>query len=238
MTEFIHWPAALLTPGEILPNPVPFTRSGGRTINGVEKGKKTDRGFWQIAYVDVVLHDKAQRRAWNAIRTGLNGRSGLLVVPVWSFDTAPYASGAVEADVHAPHSDGTSFSDGTLYQQGTISVRCADETPIGATKIRLRSLAAEADLAGVRFSYGHALYETGPALSISGSIWEVSIFPAVRATIPADADLEFNLPTCLVHLEDDRGMDVSLNAVQITERSVSFVEATDYWSDLAAGLIA
>ena len=238
MTDFIYWPGAMLTPGEILPNPVPYTRSGGRTINGVEKGKKTDRGFWHIAYVNVVLHEQAQRRAWNAIRTGLNGRSGLLVVPVWSFDTAPYASGDYEPDVHVLHSDGTSFSDGTLYRQGTIAVRSAEETPIGATKIKLLSLAAEPDLVGVRFSYGHALYETGPALSISGSVWEVSIFPAVRATIPAGADLEFNLPTCLVHLEEDRGMDISLNAIQITERSVSFVEATDYWSDLAAGLIA
>jgi hypothetical protein len=238
VTDFITWPAELLTPAEILPNPVPFTRTGGRTINGIERGTRTDRGFWHIALLDVVLHEKAQRRTWNAIRTALGGRAGLLVVPVWSFDTAPYASGAFEADVHVPHSDGTSFSDGTLYRQGTISVRSAEYAPIGATKIKLLSLAAEADLVGVRFSYGHALYETGPALSISGSIWEVSIFPAVRAPIPTGVDLEFNLPTCLVHLEDDRGMDISLNAIQITERSVSFVEATDYWSDLAAGLIA
>lgn len=238
MSDFIMWPPELLTPSEILANPVPFTRSGGRTINGVERGTRTDKGFWHVAYVDVVLHETAQRRAWNAIRTALGGRAGLLVLPVWSFDTAPYASGAFEADVHVPHSDGTSFSDGTLYRQGSIAVRSAEEVPIGATTIKLLSLSAEADLSGVRFSYGHALYETGPAISISGAVWEVSIFPAVRAKIPAGADLEFNLPTCLVHLEDDRGMDTSLNAIQITERSLSFVEATDYWSDLAAGLIA
>ncbi len=237
MSDFIHWPAALLTPGEILPNPVPFTRSGGRTINGIERGTRTDRGFWHIAMVDVVLHETAQRRTWNAIRTALGGRAGLLVIPVWSFDTAPYISGQTEPDIYVPHSDQTPFSDGTLYRQGSISINTVENVPIGATTIKLQLLHAEPDLAGIRFSYRHALYETGPAVSISGSVWEVSIFPAVRAPIPAGSELEVNLPTCLVHLEDDRGMDISLNAIQITERSLSFVEATDYWSDLAAGLI-
>lgn len=238
MSDFIMWPAELLTPSEILANQVPFTRSGGRTINGIERATKTDRGFWHIAMVDVVLHEKAQRRTWNAIRTALNGRSGLLVVPVWSFDTAPYSSGDIEGDVLVPHSDGTSFSDGSLYRQGSISVRVVDNVPMGATSVKLQALSAENDLVGIRFSYNHALYETGPANSISGTIWDVAIFPAARAPIPAGSDLEVNLPTCLVHLEDDRGMDISLNAIQITERSVSFVEATDYWSDLAAGLIS
>lgn len=237
MAEFVFWPGDLLPPGEILPNPVPFTRSGGRSINGVERAIRTDRGFWHIAMNQIVLYDKPQRRAWNAIRTALSGRAGLLVIPVWSKDTAPYASGIVEDDVLTTHSDGTPFSDDTLYRQGSIAVRCAERAEIGATKIKLRVLSAEPDLSGVRFSYNHALYETGPAIDISGSVWTVAIFPAIRAPIPEETDLEFNNPTCLVHLEEDRGMAVALNAIGITEHNVSFVEATDYWSDLAAGLV-
>ncbi|MBD9640736.1 hypothetical protein IB277_31045 [Ensifer sp. ENS07] len=223
---------------EIAANPVPFSRSGGRTINGLERTIRTDCGFWSIALNGVMLHSKAQRRVWNALRTGLGGRSGLIVIPAWSWDTAPYASGEFEPDVYVPHSDGTSFSDGTMYRQGSISVRCAEDVPIGATKIRLQVLEAENDLAGVRFSFNHALYETGPAVSITGSTWEVGLFPAVRAPIRANADLEFNRPTCLAHLQDDRGMDVSMNPSMISEHSVNFVEAVDYWSDLAAGLLA
>lgn len=237
MAEFVMWPGDLLPPGEILPNPVPFTRGGGRTINGKERALRTDRGFWHISMNQIVLYEKHQRRAWNAIRTALGGRAGLLVIPVWSKDTAPYASGLIEDDLLTTHSDGTPFSDGTLYSQGSISVRCVAGAGIGATTVKLNILSAEDDLAGVRFSYNHALYETGPAIDISGSTWTVPIFPAVRAPIPSGAGLEFNNPTCLVHLEDDRGMDVALNATGITEHSVAFVEATDYWSDLAAGLI-
>nr|WP_210339585.1 hypothetical protein [Ensifer sp. ENS07] len=223
---------------EIAANPVPFSRTGGRTINGLERTIRTDRGFWSIALNGVLLHTVAQRRAWNALRTGLGGRSGLIAIPAWSWDTAPYASGSIEQDLMTTHSDGTPFSDGTLYSQGSIAVRCAVTAEIGASTVKLSPLSAEPDLAGVRFSYNHALYETGPAIDTSGSVWTVPVFPAIRATIPATADLEFNRPTCLVHLQDDRGMDVSMNPSKISEHSVNFVEAVDYWSDLAAGLLA
>lgn len=91
---------------------------------------------------------------------------------------------------------------------------------------------------GVRFSYKHALYETGPVISVDGDIWEVPISPTVRELIPAGADLEFDRPTCLCRLSDDRGMDVVQDAISKNANpNVSFVEATDYWNRLALGLI-
>lgn len=238
MPEIYYWPAKLLRPREIEPNQVTFSRTGGRTLGGIKRSIRTNRGHWEIAMNGVVLASTAQRRTWNAIRTGLCGSPGLLVIPVWSFDTAPFASGMFDAEHLVPHSDGTPFSDGTLYSQGSVSVRCAESATIGATTIKLNVLAAENDLAGVRFSYNHALYETGPAISIAGATWHVPIFPPIRAPVPAGAELEFNLPTCLVHLMEDRGMDVGYNHItKVNERTVFFEEATDYWSDLAAGLI-
>lgn len=236
VVDFTVWPADLLPAREVEPNPVPFSRTGGRTLGGLERPIRSDKGYWTFSY-RFQLYSQAQRRTWNAIRTQVSGCAGLLVMPVWSWDTAPYASGEIEPEVLVPHSDGTPFSDGSFYRQGSISVRSADAVAIGATSMRLQILQAEADLAGVRFSYNHALYETGPASEVSGAFWTVGLFPAVRAPIPAGADLEFNLPTCLVRLVEDRGLDVSMNPSGISEHSVAFNEASDYWSDLAAGLI-
>lgn len=235
VVNFTHWPANLLPARDIEANPVPFSRTGGRTLGGLERPIRSDKGYWTFSY-RFQLSSQAQRRAWNAIRTQVSGRAGLLVMPVWSWDTAPYPTGEIEPDVLVPHSDGTPFSDGTLYRQGSISVRSVDDVEIGATSMRLRVFDAEPDLAGVRFSYNHALYETGPASLVSGTFWTVELFPAVRAPIPAGADLEFNLPTCLVRLVGDRGLDVSMNPSGISEHGVAFNEACDYWSDLAAGL--
>jgi hypothetical protein len=102
----------------------------------------------------------------------------------------------------------------------------------------LRIIKAAQDLSGVRFSYNNALYETGPAIDIDGDVWTVPISPTVRELIPSGSDLEFDAPTCLCHLADDRGMDVSQDAVGKAVRpNVSFIEATDYWNDLALGLV-
>lgn len=230
MADILVWPAELLTPEECRPNIVPFTRSGGRSLGGVEPATRTDLGYWAIDLVDVATFSMAQRRTWEAIGQKLGGRAGLIAVPAWSRDTAPYVSGGYEPAGLVQHDDDVPFDDDTEYQQGAISVVSDGVTPIGATTIRMRIINAASDLVGVRFSYEHALYKTGPVISVDGDIWTLPISPAVRALIPAGSDLEFDEPTCLCHLADDRGMDAGVNSIEFEQRSLSFVEATDYWA--------
>lgn len=231
--SIIEWPICLLPPQQVSVNLVAYTRSGGRTLGGVEPATRTDLGYWSIDYGNVVMRNRTrdQWRTWNAIRQRLGGKSGLVALPIRSSLTAPYVSGRFEPMTESEHSDDAVFSDGTPYVQGAISVVTEGVTPLGATSIRLRIIKADANLVGVRFSFNHALYETGPVIGVNGDIWEVPISPAVREQIPAGADLEFDRPTCLCHLVDDRGMDIDQNAIsKQSAPSVSFVEAVDYWS--------
>jgi hypothetical protein len=240
MVDIIAWPICVLRPQQISPNLVPFTRTGGKSLGGVERSVRTDLGFWSIAYNNVILQnrDRDQWLTWQAIRQKLAGRVGLVAVPVRSSLSAPYASGAFEATGEVPHDDDTPFNDDTAYEQNAISIVSEGLTPIGSTVIRLRIINAAANLAGVRFSFNNALYETGPAIDIDGDVWTVPIWPTVRELIPSGSDLEFDRPTCLCRLADDRGMDLQADAVKkSTYPSVSFLEATDYWNDLALGLI-
>jgi hypothetical protein len=236
MTDIIAWPPDLLVPEECHPNLVPYTRSGGRSLGGIEPAVRTDVGFWSIDLANIAIYSRAQRQTWTAIRQMLGGKAGLIAVPAWSFDTAPYVSGEFEQPGTVTHDDDTLFDDGTPYIQGAISVVTEGNTPIASTTIRLRVIKAAADLVGVRFSYSHALYETGPVIDNDGDIWTVSISPTVRELIPAGASLEFDMPTCLCHLTEDRGMDGGVNNIAFEQRSVSFTEATDYWNRLALGL--
>lgn len=233
MSTIIEWPLALLTPGAVQASVVPFTRSGGTTLGGITPTTRTDLGFWSIDYGSISLRNRtrAQWQAWQAIRQKLGGRSGLIVVPVRSARSAPYSSGRFESVIETTHSDDTLFDDDTPYVQGAISVVSQGATAVGATSISMRIINADANLVGVRFSYRNALYETGPVTSIDGDIWSVPIWPAVRELIPSGAELEFDQPTCLCHLAEDRGMDVDQNTlVKNSSVSVSFVEAVDYWS--------
>ncbi|MDO5895125.1 hypothetical protein [Agrobacterium sp. Azo12] len=237
MADILVWPKDLLTPLTCEPRVIPFSRSGGRSLGGFDPAVRTDRGFWSIELSDVPVSSVAQRRTWLAIRTALGGRSGLIAVPAWSQDVAPYASGMFEEPVFVPHDDDTPFSDGSLYRQGAIAVQSVGETAIGATVIKLRVINAEDNLVGVRFSYQHALYETGPAIDVDGDVWTVPLSTTIRATIPDGADLEFDNPTCLCHLASDDQMGALVDPVPFERRSVSFIEANDYWNQLALGLI-
>lgn len=240
MADIIEWPFCLLRPGNVSPNLVPFTRSGGRSLGGIEPAVRTDLGFWQIDYGGIYMRNRIreQWKAWQAIRQKLAGRAGLIAVRVPSSFSAPYASGAFEPVSTVPHSDDTLFDDETGYEQGAISIKCEGNAPIGSTTIRLRIIQAADDLVGSRFSFNHALYIVGPVIDVTGDIWTVPISPSVRELIPAGADLNFDRPTCLCHLSEDRGMDVSQDSIgRGTAPDVGFTEANDYWNQLALGLV-
>ena len=234
--NIIQWPVCVLRPQQSAADLVPFSRSGGRTLGGIEPATRTDLGYWAIEYSNIVLQSRNRNewRAWSGIRQALGGKAGLIAVPVRSSLSAPYASGNFEPTADVLHDDDTLFDDDTAYVQNAVSIKSEGVTPVGATSISLRIINAAADITGVRFSYEHALYETGPVIDIDGDVWTVPISPTVRALIPAGSDLEFDRPTCLCHLADDRGMDITQDAVSKgASPSIAFLEATDYWAALA-----
>jgi len=233
VSEILAWPSSILKPLEVQADVVAFSRSGGTTLGGLQRVVRTDRGWWSIAYRGVLLSTATQRRLWNGIADHCGGMAGLLAVPVWSFDSAPWPAGSVNGRILTPHSDGSSFGDGGLYSQPAIGVQMAATAALGATSVTLRLGFGIEDLAGVRFSYQHALYRTGFPTLIDGDEWTVPVSPAIRAPIPADAELEAGLPTCLVRLASDREMDVNFSRGGVDRRDVAFVEAADYWNDLA-----
>jgi len=233
----IVWPEALLSPLECRAYIVPFTRSGGRTLGGTKPSTRTDLGHWRIDIAGIPMHGAAKLRTWDAISAYFGGASGRIAVHAWAMDKAPYVSGKEEPLVDVWHSDDSPFSDETPYQQNAISVVSVGATPIGATVMSMRLINGAADLSGVRFSYDHALYETGQVVSVEDDIWTVRITPSVRELIPSGADLEFDRPTCVCNLLEDDGMQRSMTAERFERVSVSFIEDTDYWNRLALGLI-
>lgn len=235
MSDIIQWPGALLSPLECRSYLRPFTRSGGRTIGGIKPSVRTDLGHWRIDLVGIPMFGTDKLRTWDAIDTYLGGSSGRIAVPAFAMDSAPYASGTEEDGISLSHSTGAPFSTGAEYLISPISVIAVGVTAIGATVMSMRIIEGAADLSGVRFSYQHALYKTGQVLSVAGDVWTVRVSPSVRQLIPAGADLQFHRPTCICNLAEDDGMQRSINADRFERASVSFVEDTKYWADLAMG---
>lgn len=239
MSEILIWPHELLQPSDTLADVVPFTRSGGRAIGGAKPAYRTDLGHWRIDLQNVAISSPDHRRAWDAISVYLGGSSGRIAVPIWTLDSAPYVNAECgwEDDVLVPHSDGTPFSDGTLYEQSPIAIKSVGVTAIGATVMSMRIINGAPDLAGTRFSYNHAAYKIGQVLDVAGDVVTVRTTPSIAALIPAGADLEFHRPTCVCNLVSDTGMRRGMRSDGVEFLSVSFIEDVRYFNDLAAGLI-
>lgn len=236
MADIIHWPSKLLKPQSSPFDVRPFTRTGGRSLGGLTRSTKSDRGWWVGSYNNILFRrgNFDQQRTWNALRVALDGSSGLVAVPVCS--TALWAGMDIDKfPVHElPHDDDTFFDDDTGYAQGNVRLEMASFAPIGSPIVTLRLWDLDR-VDGVRFSYQHAMYETGRVLARpTSNTFQVEVFPAVRAPIPADALLEAERPTVLCHLASDSEMDRDPGGAY---PSVGFVEAVDYWNDLARGLV-
>lgn len=242
MVDLIHWPYDLLKPATTRIVSNPSSRSGGRTLGGTQRSMRTDRGFWRITLESVGLRSAAMRRTWGAIDTALSGMSGLVVVPAWSHDVAPYAEpdcNRVPDLVETTHDDGTDFDDGSAYAQGLIDIEMAAFAPVGSTVATIRIIAGAPNPAGIRFSYQHALYRTGRVLQeMAADTWRVELSTAVRMPIPVGAKLEADRPTCLCHLSRDDGMSLDFSGFVPDTATVEFVEAVDFWNDLAMGRVA
>lgn len=241
MVDFIHWPASLLTPLSSPFDPRPFSRMSPRSLGGVGRSTRTDRGFWTGSYNSIIFRrgpQFAQRRVWNAIRTALGGMPGLIVVPVCASHVWAAEGFKDFASVITTHDDDTTFDDDTGYSQGVIDIQMASYAPLGATIVTLRLVNAPT-ASGIRFSYQHAMYETGRILAqTSEDTFQVEVFPAIRMPIPAAAQLNADRPTVLCHLASDTEMDIEFPAANMPRPSVSFVEAVDYWNSLAIGEVA
>lgn len=231
---YVFWPRQTLKPARMAFLQAPFTRGGAPSIDGVSRPVRSDRGFWRFRYFGVALNSAERRKAWTKLRARLSGRAGLIVLPIWTFDRAPWPNGGPEAPLITIHTDGTRFTDGTGYRERVIDIRAGAAVPIGSTVVTLRVIAGADDVEGIGFSYHHAYYETGEILDrIDENTFRVTVYPAIREAIGKGAYLECDLPTCMVHLEADEGMGFELGSEEIDHLDVSFIEATDWWNDLA-----
>lgn len=236
VADILEWPRDVLIPEFFTANLVPFSRSGGTSLGGSKPSVRTDLGHWMIEMGNVQLLTRTHYKAFDTIAAILGGSAGRVAVPVYAQETTPFINGVVTDPAETTHSDSSPFSDGSKYRQRSVSVVTSGVTALGATTIKLRALNADDDLTGVRFSYRHALYQTGELLDRAGDVQTFRVTPSIRELIPAGVSLEFDEPTCLCRLIDNSGMDRSINPVGIQTVSVKFQEDTDYWARLALGL--
>ena len=184
------------------------TISGGTSLSGFEDVIRTDGGgFWRADFTGSDFGDRddngrAETLAWRALNAGMQG--GAVAVDVEFCDRLHQP---VYDAVRVPHSDGTPFSDDSLYRSAgaectVASVINGQAGGLRATILDIRLTSERALLGGERFSYegrngwGMRAAEIYSLEDRGGGVTRITFQPPIRGGIAAGDLLDFDSVRC------------------------------------------
>jgi hypothetical protein len=226
MAETLDWPAQL-RPANLRLALVNSSISGGRSATGREQVVQGPGGIWSLRYSGVYVRNAEQIRAIRALEARLDGRAGLLRLPVYDcFRTRGFFGDPANAGFrHVPHSDGASFSDTTYYRQSGsgAAITLTANAALNATTLAI----AWNDLPpteGLHFSIGDNLYRIARLQPSGIGAGTITIRPWLRTAASSGAALNFATPRVLMRLAQDDGLALDLQLWRRDTLTIDFEE--------------
>lgn len=177
------------------------TVSGGTSLGGVTQvGHLSGGPMWRVSLGAIVLATRDDLLAARAMQAALDGGATPVIVAANECWFTPQ-----ESATGVPHSDDSPFSDDALYSGGTIEASFGASAALRAASVTLNLTGATSLRGGEHFSVDHAaegrrMYRI---MGITGGTDEapvVSIRPLLREAVSSGDLVDFNRPSCLMHL--------------------------------------
>lgn len=218
-----------LQPKDVAVNPGPRPIGGPPALDGGAQWVQSDAGCWYIDYYGISVVESDRIKLFRILQGLLNGPATSILVPTFDCKQAPWpldGSGRKIIGSYTPHSDGTPFSDDTLYYNQSIDITCAVASA-GLSALTITVNMAGELQGGEHFSVGERLYRIIGIEQVSSSplMYDVDIWPPLREAIADGAQLDFDRPVCRCILADPRGLMLTLQSRVIGRPNVSFIEA-------------
>lgn len=225
---FSRWPQ------ELSPLTIRFTptvgaaRSGGRTLSGSRRMTTWQAGgIWRATYSGIPLVTPEKILLAEMIEAILDGGAEPMAIPRWPGLRAPTSLPGLVA-----HSDGTPFSDGSLYAGSGIAGILTEAASLYDTTLSF-SWAGEIDLMGGDFEVtspeGPRLHRIKRFVSRSGSVgglsYEVEISPPLRCDLASGAEMNFADPHLLARLANPEAFAAALEMNRYGFMDAEWVEA-------------
>ncbi|TCM21470.1 hypothetical protein EDF56_101134 [Novosphingobium sp. PhB165] len=198
--------------------------SGGVSLSGIEDSIATDGGGrWYATADNAALHTREKIMAWRAFKSGTGGGIDPFVFPICDARHQP-----TRGKTKVPHSDGTSFSDDTLYSQGDCEVYVSADAPLRATQIQFSIASLGRPLiGGERFSidhptWRHRCYQIGRIIAQDATSATVQFHPPLREAVATGNAVDFNNPRFVARV--DGQMSAPMTNPKFASGSVRFVE--------------
>lgn len=181
------------------------TISGGVALDGDETIIATDGGgrvFLEMS--DFYLDDVPVALAWSAISAWMDGGVRPIIVPFCDARHQPiYDLDGV------PHSDGTTFSDESLYDTASCTAELSEDAALRATTIQVAlTTLGRALLGGEWLSIDHPsmrwrAYRIAEIIAQDDASAILSIRPPLREAVSAGTLIDFDDPRCVMRLSGD-----------------------------------
>ncbi|WP_441268676.1 hypothetical protein AB7G19_29955 [Bradyrhizobium sp. 215_C5_N1_1] len=234
----IYFPRALLREKAHSWNLLGVAATPGITMQSTSTYVRTDGGgFWSCVMSDVSLSGpgkgrERQRRStllWRAVRQVCDGGVNAIVVPRNDALFIPYPSGIARV-MTVPHSDGSTFSDGTSYYQPMIDIVCDGGADLRATTMAIDIRMAAELVGGESFSVRHPtvgwrLYEIATVVYDDDAHATITFNPPLREAVEDGEQLEFDRPCCTMRLAKPESMNLSVQPWTFNSAGVDFIEA-------------
>lgn len=197
--------------------------SGGVALNGNEDIIASDGGGrWYADMGDIALHRREKVMAWRAFKSALRGGVDPFVFPICDARHQP-----VQGRALTTHSDGTSFSDDSLYSQGDCSAELTADAALRATTITIAMTLGKPLIGGERFTidhptFRHRAYQIGQITAQTDESATLQFHPPLREAAPAGTEIDFNCPRFVAHI--DGRMSAPLANPRFASGSIRIVE--------------
>jgi hypothetical protein len=219
------FPTCLFAPNDVQADLERRTISGGVALSGDEDLIAADGGGRVfVEFGDPYLDDSAAAKAWRALDAYLDGGARAIIVPFCDGRHQPTQGRALTT-----HSDDTTFSDETEYQQGDASAEVAADAALRATTLQLRSLDLPEELLGGEWlSIDHPTmrwraYRIAELIAYDRAAGTATIMvrPPLREAVTIGEAVDFSDPRCTMRLD---GPMPSPTSMGYASGSARFVE--------------
>lgn len=228
MADIIYWPE-ILRPQNIKVDIAHRSLRGPSSQSGFTQVVSNSAGIWTATYDSIPVYSSSMIKCWRALDSLIEGRLGIISLPVWDFPRSPSATDDLGSNIwntsSVPHSDGAFFDDTSGYLTTWTNVTVGANATAGATTLQLTVGAPIVTLEpGHRFSINDRLYQIKTVSQTGGSA-TVTIRPPLREAVSTGDFCNFDYPRVKMRLTDDTAMNITLNYNANVFPTLSFIEA-------------
>ncbi len=226
----LAWPWDLFPPASERFRLGAVTITGGVSVGGQVRMSRTDGGgLWVCEAGEIDLFGRSTIKTARALEAQMDGGCTPIVVPAFEYPFQPRVDDTVSVGVG--HSDGSTFSDGSLYASRAMEAVLAEAAALRATRLIVMPIRLGPLEGGERFTIDHPtrgprLYTiaTVAAPDEAGAV-EITIRPPLREAASAGADVDFDHPRCVMRLANPNEWLSALDALHEMTATPVWVEA-------------